>query len=251
MILAIIQARMSSSRLPGKTLKKILGKAVIGYLFERLRFSKKIDQMILATSENIADDILCEYATTLGVSVFRGNEENVLGRYYLAARHHGADTIVRITGDCPLIDSDICDRLITEFLQRNVDYAYLGPKFAEGLDCEIMKFRALEKSYQNARLASECEHVTQYIHNHKDEFEIFQLDNEEDHSHYRIVLDEQQDFEMLRVLFENYYAKVHPNAKFADIKSYLDAHPELMAVNGHIARNEGLVVSLKNDSVIK
>ena len=251
MILAIVQARMSSSRLPGKVLKNILGKPVIGYLFERLKCAKRIDKIILATSINSENDDLCLYIQSLGFDVFRGSEDNVLERYYLSAMKYAANGIVRITGDCPLIDPQLCDRLIDEFLEQKVDYAYLTPMFAEGLDCEVLSYSAVKQCYQNAKLVSECEHVTRYIINHKDQFKIFQLDNSEDDSRYRIVLDEQEDFEALRILFENYYGKLHPRGHFSDIKQYLDTHPELIKMNARVIRNEGIIKSLQNDKVFK
>ena len=251
MVVAIVQARMSSSRLPDKVLKNILGKPAIGYLFERLKFSGHIHKIILATSVNPENDRLCDYIRSLGFDVFRGSEDDVLERYYLAAKKYAADTIVRITGDCPLIDPQLCDQLIDEFLKQKVDYAYLSPAFAEGLDCEVLTFSAIEKCYQNAQLISEREHVTRYIINHKDRFKIFELNNTQDHSRYRIVLDEPQDFQMLTILFENYYGALHPRGNFLNIKEYLDAHPELIAMNAHVIRNEGILKSLQNDKVFK
>ncbi len=250
MIVAIVQARMSSSRLPGKVLKEILSKPMIGYFFERLRRAQRIDKILLATSINPENDPLCAYVESLGVSIFRGSEENVLERYYLAAQQYGASDVMRLTGDCPLIEPEFCDRLVDEYLKRGVDYACLGPTFAEGLDCEIMKFSTLEKCHHNAALASESEHVTRYIHTHKTEFNLYQMDNSEDHGHYRIVLDEPEDFEMLRTLFENYYGRLHPYARFFEVKGYLDSHPEIMNMNNHILRNEGLLKSLSNDQAI-
>ncbi len=251
MVLAIVQARVSSSRLPEKVMKEILGKPVIGYLFERLAYAQGIDKIILATSLSPENDKLCGYIDSLGYDVFRGSEDNVLQRYYLASKQYSAHDIMRITGDCPLIDPEICDRLIGEYFKQKVDYAYLGPRFAEGLDCEIFKFSVLEKCHQKASLLSECEHLTRYIHNHKDQFKILRVDNIEDHGHYRITVDEPQDFEMLKILFEDYYGKLHPQGRFSDIKKYLDAHPELMKMNARIIRNEGLIKSLQTDKVIK
>ncbi len=251
MILAIVQARVASSRLPGKVLKEIGSKPVIGYLFERLQFSKKIDKVILATSVNSENDSLCQFVESMGVAVFRGSENNVLERYYLAAKEYGASDIVRLTGDCPLIDPAICDQLIEEYLSRQVDYAHLAPTFAEGLDCEIIKFSALELCYQKAVLASECEHVTKYVHNYPGQFKMFTLNNSTDDSRYRIVLDEPADFQMLERLFKDFYGKVHPRASFREIKDYLNNNPQVMEINKNIIRNEGLLISLRNDKKIK
>jgi len=251
MILAIVQARMSASRLPGKVMKKILGKPIIGYLFDRLKNSKRMTKIILATSINKENDELMSYVQGLGFDVWRGSEDDVLERFFFATKKYAADTVVRITGDCPLIDTRICDRLIDEFTKHQVDYAFLAPSFAEGLDCEVLKVTALEKCYQHATLASEREHVTPYIKNHKDQFKLFCLDNREDHSGYRIVVDEPEDFAMLEILFNDYYRKIHPQGSFDEIKAYLDQHPELIKMNSHVIRNEGFIKSLKNDKVLK
>jgi len=244
MILGVVQARMSSSRLQGKVMKKILGKPIIGYLFDRLKASKRITKIILATSTNQENDELVFYVQGLGFDVWRGSEEDVLGRFFFAAKEYAADTVVRITGDCPLIDTRICDQLIDEFTKRQVDYAFLAPTFAEGLDCEVLKVTALEKCHQHARLDSEREHVTPYIKNHKDQFKLFRLDNREDHSGYRIAVDEPEDFAMLEILFNDYYQKIHPQGTFNEIKTYLDKHPELIKMNSHVIRNEGYIKSL-------
>lgn len=251
MIIALVQARMSSSRLPGKILKQILGKPVIGYLFERLKRSQKIDKLVLATSTNPENDPLADYIQSLGFEVFRGSENNVLERYYLAAQEFKAEHVVRVTGDCPLIDPAIVDRFIAEFLKGQYDYGTLGPSFAEGLDCEVMKFTALKECYQKATLASEFEHLTRYIHNHKEHFKMLQLDNTEDDSGYRIVVDEPQDFEALKILIEDFYGRLHPTGTWSQIKAYLDQHPEITRINSQIIRNEGLAISLSKDKVVR
>jgi len=247
MVLAVVQARMSASRLPSKVMKKISGKPIIGYLLDRLKTSKRIDKIILATSTRQENDELCRYVQGLGFDVWRGSEEDVLGRFFFAAKKYAADTVVRITGDCPLIDVKICDQLVDEFTRHQVDYAFLAPSFAEGLDCEVLKATALEKCHQHAKLDSEREHVTSYIRNHKDQFKLFRLDNREDHSGYRIVVDEPEDLAMLEILFNDFYRKIHPQGSFDEIKTYLDQHPELIKMNSHVVRNEGFIRSLQKD----
>ncbi len=247
MVLAIVQARMSASRLPGKVMKKILGKPIIGYLLDRLKASKRIDKIILATSTNQENDELVSYVQGLGFDVWRGSEEDVLGRFFFAVKKYAADTVVRITGDCPLIDVKICDRLVDEFIKHQVDYAFLSSGFAEGLDCEVLKTTALEKCHQHAQLASEREHVTPYIKNHQDQFKLFCMDNREDHGGYRVVVDEPEDLAMLEILFNDFYKTIHPQGGFDEIKAYLDQHPELVRMNSHVVRNEGLMRSLQKE----
>ena len=247
MVLAIVQARMSASRLRCKVMKKILGKPIIGYLLDRLKNSKRMTKIILATSTNQENDELVSYVQGLGFDVWRGSEEDVLERFFFAAKKYAADTVVRVTGDCPLIDVKICDRLVDEFTKHQVDYAFLAPSFAEGLDCEVLKTTALEKCHQHAKLASEREHVTPYIRNHKDQFKLFCMDNREDHSGYRVVVDEPEDLAMLEILFNDFYKKIHPQGSFDEIKAYLDQHPELIRMNSHVVRNEGLMRSLQKE----
>jgi len=249
MILAIVQVRMSSARLPGKVMKEVLGKPMISYLLERLRSSRRIDKIMLATTDMPSDDPVAAYVQSIGFDVFRGSEDDVLARYYQAARQYDPEHVVRITGDCTFIDAAICDRLIAVYLERKVDYAYLGPSFAEGLDCEIFKFEVLKKACQNAQLRSEREHVTRYIHNNPGMFTKFQLDNSCDDSRYRIVLDEPEDFLVLKILIEHFLKDQKLLCGFEEVKTYLDEHPDIQARNAHVIRNEGLLKSLQTDGL--
>jgi len=206
-VLTIIQARMLSSRLPGKVMKTVLGKPLIGYMLERLARCQAMDKIVLATSVDPSNDPLCAYVQSLGYEVFRGAEEDVLERYYMAARQYRPGAVVRMTGDCPLADPRLCDRLIKAFFEQKADQAYLHSSFAEGLDCEIFTYDVLEKMYREADLQSEREHVSQYIANHKDVFKIYKLMNEQDHSRYRIVVDEPEDFEVVKAIIEHFCRK--------------------------------------------
>lgn len=251
MILAIIQARVSSTRLPGKVMKEILGKPLIGYLLDRLNHSKKINKITVATSTDKSNDNLCWYVESIGFEVYRGSEDDVLSRFYEAALKYKPEFILRITGDCPLIDPEICDRLIDAYLKEKADYMHLDSTFAEGLDCEIFSFSALETAHKNAKLKSEREHVTRYFHNHPGRFNKIILKNESDDSRYRITADEPQDFEVLEVIIKALNRHGSVLSSFKEIKVFLNNHPEIMKINSHIIRNEGLIKSLKNDSEVK
>ena len=165
MLLAIVQARLSSKRLPNKVLLKVCGKPLIEYLFDRLKKVRKIDKIILATSNSPKDDELIKFSNNLNIETFRGSEKDVLERFYKAAKYFKADKILRITGDCPLISPKIINKLIKYFSMINIDYAYTSERFAEGLDCEIFTYNALKKTYLSAKKQSEREHITQYIKN--------------------------------------------------------------------------------------
>ncbi len=251
MILAIVQARMSSTRLPGKVMKKVLGKPLIGYLLERLTYSKRIDRIIVATSLKKENDEMCNYIKSKGFGLYRGTENDVLGRFYRATVKYNPKSIVRITGDCPLIDSEICDQLIDVYLKEKADYAHSGPTFAEGLDCEIFSFEALKLAYKNAKMQSEREHVTRYFHNYPELFNIIAIRNETDDSKYRFTVDEPEDFEVVRPIIEALYKENLPPFNFREVKQFLDSHLNIFQKNAHIIRNAGLLKSLRTDTRIK
>ena len=251
MILAVVQARMSSTRLPGKVMKRIVNKPSILLMFERLRMSKMIDKIILATSVHPDNDQLAAFVKDLGMDVFRGSESDVLERFYLAAKPYQPTYVVRLTGDCPLIDPQLCDQLFKACIDQRFDYAELSPEYAEGADCEILTFTALKTAYTKAVLKSEREHVTLYLNNRLDQFKKFILPNKTDDSRYRFTIDEPEDFEVVSKVFENLYRGEKDPFTYEEIKNFLDAHQDLMKLNKHIIRNEGLAVSLKNDEIIK
>lgn len=248
--LAIVQARMSSNRLPGKVMKDILGKPLIGYLLARLKASKRIDKIILATSLDKTNDLLCEYVSKEGFFVYRGSENDVLSRFYYAALNQKVNNIVRITGDCPLIDPALCDKLIDAYLKQKADYAHLDAAYAEGLDCDVFSFKALEQAYKKARLKSEREHVTLYFHNNPVLFKKFIMKNTTDDSKYRFTVDEKEDFKVVTAIIEGLISKYGLSFGFSEIKTFLDNHPEIAKENSHITRNEGLSISLANDKEV-
>jgi len=252
MILAIVQARMGSARLPGKVMKNIGGRPLIGYMLNRLSNCKCIDKTILAIPQGADNDPLADYVTNLGFEVFRGSENDVLERFTLAARLYQPSAIVRLTGDCVLIDADIVDSMIKLYEQSGADYAWVDSSFAEGLDAEILSFAALEAAYSEATLASEREHLTQFIHKHPDRFLRVPLRNEVDDSTYRIVVDDPEDFELASRIIE-YFEERNAGIyyPFSEVKEFLNANPKVFALNRHIIRNEGLVKSLANDKKVK
>jgi spore coat polysaccharide biosynthesis protein SpsF len=253
MFVAIIQARMGSTRLPGKVMKKILDKPLIEYLLQRVSTSKYIDKIIVATTSNTEDDTLSQYVLDLGYDVFRGSVDDVLGRYYdayltLGKMKDSVQGIIRITGDCPLFEADICDKLIEGYRENDLDFMNIDKTFAEGLDCSIFSKELLVEAFNNAKLQSEREHVTLYFHNHKDKFHMDTLINSEDDSKYRITVDEDNDLEVVKNIIE--YCtdnQIKPNIQ--NIKQYLDENQEVFFLNSTITRNEGLLKSLKDESI--
>lgn len=251
MILCIVQARMQSRRLPGKVMKEIFGKPIIGYMLDRLEYSQNIDKTIVATSNDQSNDVLCEYLRSRGTEVFRGSEDNVLERFYFAANKFQTKGVMRLTADCPLIDPKICDTLINLFIKKKLDYITTGPSIAEGLDGEIFTFEVLKEMYEKATLKSEMEHVTQYVHNHRDQFNIFKYESEQDHSQYRIVVDEPEDFEVVKNIIEHFCREEDRLFHFGEIKEYLDENPKIREKNLHIIRNEGSLKSLEEDKQVR
>ena len=237
-VLAIVMARMGSTRLPDKVLKKINDKAIIEILLERLSHSNKIDKIILATSNNPKDDKLADYVANLKFDVFRGSEEDVLSRYYHAAKNYKPDAVMRITGDCPLIDPDVVDDVINVYFNSNVDYVSNAdpPSFPDGLDAEIFSFKALETAHKIAVKKFDREHVTPIMRTNN-AFTTKNLANASDCSAERWTLDENSDFIVIKNILNHFKPNLHFSWKEA--LSLKNTHPEYFEANKTIARNEG------------
>jgi len=248
-VIAIIQARMTSTRFPGKVLTKVMGRPLLSYQIERLCLSKMIDKIIIATTVNKEDDPIVRLCQKDGFDFYRGSEDDVLDRYYQSAKKYNSAHIMRLTADCPLIDPDICDRIANVYFESDVEYIRTGETFAEGLDCEIIGFKALAKAWLEAKLKAEREHVTLYLRNHPEVFKATVKENETDDSRYRLTVDEERDFLVVKAILENLYKGNDNYFTVREIKSYLDSHPEVYRLNSDIIRNEGLLKSLQGDGV--
>ena len=247
-VTAIIQARMTSTRLPGKVLMEVMGRPLLSYQVERLRFSNRIDETIIATTTNKEDDPVAKLAQKEGIKVYRGSEDDVLDRYYQAAKEYGAEHIMRLTGDCPLIDPVICDLVIDSYLKSGVDFVHTGPTFAEGLDCEVFSLECLKLAWHGAELRSEREHCTMYFHNHPEKVRKITIVNKTDDSKYRFTVDELEDFSVVKAILENLYQTSEGHFGPSEIKSLLDSSPDIFDLNKGIVRNEGLAKSQKEDN---
>jgi glutamate-1-semialdehyde 2,1-aminomutase len=236
--IAIIQARMGSIRFPNKVMRNICGTPMIGLLLERLKNSKLIDQIVLATSQDPRNDPLVEYVRGLEYSIYRGSENNVLDRYYQAAKEAKAELVVRVTGDCPLIDPVVVDETIAMFADSDVDYVSNNapPTFPHGLDTEVFTFKALEIAWSQARTTYESEHVTPFITD-SGNFKQANYSYRSDCSEERWTVDEPEDFEVVQKVFEHF----HPHYSFSwvDVLSLSKQHPEWFMANRHIAHDEG------------
>jgi len=237
-ILAIIQARMKSTRLPGKVMKEVNGKPLIEILLNRLSRSKKIDKIILATSDKKENDQLIEAVNRLGFEIFCGSEDNVLERYYEAAKPYCPEAVVRITGDCPIIDPKLVDEIIGFYQENDVDYVGNGepPTYPDGLDTEVFSFVALEKAHNQANEPYEREHVTTFFRTNGG-FHWMNFANETDLSVERWTVDEPEDFEVIKNII-NHFA---PDLDFSwrEVLELKQSHPEYFEGNKSIRRNEG------------
>jgi spore coat polysaccharide biosynthesis protein SpsF len=253
MITAIIQARTGSSRLPGKTMKEILGKPMLWHMINRLRKSRLIEKMVIATTTKERDKVILEFAKKHHLESYAGSENDVLDRYYQAAKRYGAETIVRASPDCPLIDPEIVDRLIGYYLENKdkVDYVCSGLRFPDGVaDSEVFSFAALEKAWREARLLSEREHVTPYIWKNTSLFRTAKVEYEEDLSHIRLVVDDEKDFQLVTEVFKNLY-KGGEIFHLRDIMGFLNKNPRLLELNKRTVRNEGYLKSLAEDRIVR
>lgn len=239
-IVVIIQARMGSTRLPGKVLKKLMDKTVLSHVIDRCKQIKLVDQVVVATS-NKADDIqIIREAEWNNVECFAGSEEDVLQRYYLAAQKYEADVVVRITSDCPLLDPTICSQIIAQFFQiNNIDYCSnaLVRSFPRGLDVEVISFNALEQAYDNANKQHQREHVTPYIYENPQIFTISNFVNSRDYSHLRWTLDTLDDW----ILIEKIYQELYGTSDFNSWKNVLDLfhqNPHLALINAHVEQKK-------------
>lgn len=251
-IICIVQARMSSTRLPGKVLLDLSGKPVVAQVFNQLSYSKLLNNIILATTIDPSDDLLEEWAINNSIKYFRGSLENVLERFYETAKMYNADAIVRITADCPLIDPELIDICIEKFSVGNYDY-YSNtnpPTFPDGLDCEIFKFSALKDAYRNAQMKSEIEHVTPYMRNHPEKYKIGNYISEINYENYRWTLDNKEDYVFIIEVYKALF-KTGSFIKWHDVIDLLDANRDLVNINLHISRNEGFTKSLNEDKKIK
>jgi spore coat polysaccharide biosynthesis protein SpsF len=244
-ILGVLQARTSSSRLPGKVLLPILGQPMILRQIERLKHARRMDMLVLATSIDPSDDALAEAVAASGIAVHRGPLDDVLARFIGAAALFNPEWVVRLTGDCPLADSRLIDRLIDETLAAEADYGStaLAPTFPDGLDAEIIRFNILRRIASEPRTTAEREHVTLAIHRNPQRFELHSITGSPDLSALRWTVDEPRDFAFVTAIYEALYP-ANPAFGTDDILRLLQQCPELARMNGDILRNEGLLKSL-------
>lgn len=233
-VVAIIQARMGSSRLPGKVLKDLAGESVLARVVHRTRQAKLLSEVVVATSVLASNDCLVGECERLRVACFRGDEADVLDRYYRAAQAFSADVIVRITADCPLIDPALIDSTVTAFLDNRVDYATnaLVVTYPRGLDVEVFTSSALKMAAEQATASYQRSHVTPYFYENRDLFKIVSPTADADYSRHRWTLDTAEDLEMLREVYRRLEGNL--NAGWREVLAVVESTPELAAINSGV-----------------
>lgn len=242
---------MSSTRLPGKVLREILGKPMLWHLINRVKRSKYIEKIIIATSLKEIDRPILQVAGSSAVDSFAGSEDDVLDRYYQAAKKFGADPVIRITADCPLIDPQVIDKAIEVYLKNKgaVDYVTvcIPPTYPDGLDTEVFSLVALEKAWKEAKKQTEREYVTSYIWKNNQFFRHLNVSNQNDLSYMRWTVDEERDFLFVLEVYKALYKSEEKIFYMNDIINFLEGHPEIAAINQGIGRNEGYLRSLRQE----
>ncbi|MFW5889614.1 MAG: cytidylyltransferase domain-containing protein [Bacillota bacterium] len=240
-VVAIIQARMGSTRLPGKVMKDLSGRPVLWHDIQRIKQSKIIDEIIIATTTKEQDRVIYEKALEWGGKAFRGSEEDVLKRYYDAAAENNVETVVRITSDCPLIDSKVIDEIIKYYddhdytLVTNAGSDLKNRTYPRGLDTEVFSFEVLEEVFNQAEEKYQREHVTPYIYENYDD--IYYYKNDKDLSGYRLTLDTKEDYELIKAIYDKLYHGEH-DFYLAEIIELLENNKELLKLNEKIKQKK-------------
>jgi len=246
MIGCIVQARTGSIRLPKKVIQKIDNKnTVLDYVINQVKCSKKIEKIVVATTDLIEDDVICQYVNLQKIECFRGSSEDVLDRFYQCAKKFGIDDIIRITADNPLIDPNIIDIIIDKYKNGKCDYMTntIHRTFPYGTEVEIFSFQSLEKTWKNAKKPSEREHVTAFIRNTKNKFILKNIEHQEDISHLRYTIDRMDDLKLVKEIVKKILTRP---ILIQDIIKLYKNKPEIFEINKNI-KHDGHILSLEKD----
>jgi spore coat polysaccharide biosynthesis protein SpsF len=251
MILVVVQARMGSSRLPGKVLREVCGRPLLALQVERMRRSRRADRILVATPDTPADQPLATLSRDLGLTCFQGSENDVLDRFYQACRSVGledADAVVRVTADCPLLDPDLMDEIIGAHLAGDYDYVTntLPPSYPDGLDVEVLRFAALARAWREAELPSDREHLTRFIRRRPEQFRHHNLAHDPDLSALRWTVDQEEDLRFVTQVFEH-FQPVGTAFSWRDVLALVEQRPDIAGLNRGIARNAGVQSALARD----
>mgnify|MGYP001566387175 CR=1 FL=1 len=251
MIAAIIQARMTSSRLPCKVMLPINGKPVLDIMIDRVKKAKKIDKIVVATTKNELDDIIVNLCQTKNIEYFRGSENDVLERFYETSKKFAVDIIVRLTSDTPLIDAKSIDDVIKLYENTNSDFTsnfFPFPRtFPDGYNVEVFSMKILERIHNEAKKPSDREHVTTYITMQPERFSIKRLDYKKDVSKFRLNLDYEKDYLFIKKVFENFSKNIE-SFSLEEILEWLENNPDIVKINADIKPYENIIKSFEDDS---
>jgi spore coat polysaccharide biosynthesis protein SpsF len=246
MIGCIIQARIGSTRLPGKVMQKIDNvNTVLDYVINQVKASKKIEKIIVSTTTLPEDDIICEYLNLQKIKFFRGSSEDVLDRYYQCAKEFSLENIVRITADNPLIDPNVIDIIIDKYKNNKCDMVSnaIHRTFPYGTEVEVFSFKTLERTWKNAVKKSEREHVTPFIYDLKNKFVLINIENEENISHIRYTVDRIEDLKLVKEIIKNIQTRpIH----IQDIVKLYKKNPKIFEINQNV-KHDGYTTSIKKD----
>ena len=251
---AIIQARMGSTRLPNKVLMPVLGKPILGWMLDRVATCTEVDEVIVATTTDARDDVISDFAQSFGCRVYRGSEDDVLDRYYQAACLVQPDSVVRITADCPLLDPQVLGAMIRSFAVDDLDFLSnsepLPSSWPDGMDVSIVRFDALHKAWLHAVKPSDREHVTFYFWNNPVDFKCKRIEHEPDWSKYRVTIDYPEDLDLLIAIIKH-FGEINPvainNISMQEIVAFLNANPDVFALNEKYTRGLGWKTALQHD----
>ena len=248
----MVQARMGSTRLPNKVLMELEGKSILEHAINRISAAEHIDEAVIVTTIEKRDLAIVGKCAELGIRVFCGSENDVLDRFYQAAKLLKPDHVVRALCDCPLADPKVVDKIIETHLEAGVDYTSntIKPTYPDGIDLEVFTFNALKTAWKEAKLSSEREHVTPYIYKHPEKFKLLNVEHEKDVSKKRWTVDEEKDYEFVKQIYKCLY----PGNNLFGIElvlKFLEDHPELEKINQGFERNEGYAKSLNEDKEVK
>ncbi len=244
----IIQARMGSTRLPGKVLRPLQGKPMLGHMVERIAHANTVDQVVVATSDLPGDRVIRDFCASQRIACYAGSESHVLDRFYQAARLHKAERIIRVTADCPLVDPRLIDQLVAFSAARELDHgsiatgaaaAFLNEgKYPNGYDAECVKFDALAQAWSEATLDSDKEHVTPFLWRQPERFRVEAMKAPQAIPHYRLTVDYEEDFALVEAIYDALYQTEHPFS-LQQVLDFLASRPDLAALNARHIGQEG------------
>jgi spore coat polysaccharide biosynthesis protein SpsF len=246
-VVAIVQARMGSTRLPGKVLMKVVGKPMLWHIVNRLRYCKKIDRIVVATTKNKSDDRIEELCFKYKIDIYRGRNKDLIDRFYQASKLFKADVVVRITADCPLVDPKIVDKLISFFLNNKYDYVSNNrpqASYPQGLDVEALSFSLIEKLWYQLKDPFRREWFTTVVFENPQKYRIFCLKNSCNLSHLRLTVDYKEDLELIRFIYQKLYNK-NRCFSLSDILRLYSKNKEIFHINQKYKKDQQYIDELK------